>query len=96
MREKILSIPLHLADLHKFPNNEAHKECCHEDLTGADRSKPWLAEGSKVIIRARNRNNIIINNAAQELTKLSAALAGKNDSRLNDLEMLTGGNRFNI
>ena len=49
LREKILSIPLHLADLHSFPNNEQHKQCSHGDLTGSERHKPWCAEGSQVI-----------------------------------------------
>ena len=48
LREKILSIPLHLAGHHKFPNNEQHKSCSHGELSGADRHKLWLSEGSKV------------------------------------------------
>ena len=51
LREKILSIPLHLANQHSFPNNEQHKACCHDELTGPDRVKPWLVEGSKVSSR---------------------------------------------
>ena len=48
LREKILSIPLHLADLHSFPNNKQHKQCSHGDLTGSERDKPWCVEGSQV------------------------------------------------
>ena len=48
LREKILSIPLHLSDHHSFPNNEQHKQCSHGDLAGSERARPWCAEGSQV------------------------------------------------
>ena len=34
--------------------------------------------------------DVITSNALQELSKLSSALAGKDNSRLNDLGMMTG------
>jgi solute carrier family 8 (sodium/calcium exchanger) len=45
LREMILSIPKHLANIHSFPENQQFKHCLHDDLP-TDRSKPWLKEGS--------------------------------------------------
>jgi len=72
LREKILSIPLHCTNHHRFRSNKEHKKCSHGPLKPSDRSKPWLKEGSK------------------DLEKIVSALSGKDKSRLNDLQMMTG------
>ena len=46
LKEKVLSIPLHLCNVHVFPNNKYHKACAHKEL-GAH-SKAWLSPDSKV------------------------------------------------
>lgn len=93
LREKILSIPLHCSNHHNFPNNVKHTACCHEDLTGEERDKPWLEEGSKVGVENKtfNLNNL---NKFQELSKLQSALAGSDKSRLADLSMMTGTTKY--
>jgi hypothetical protein len=45
LREMILSIPKHTANIHTFPENKIFKRCLHDDLP-TERSKPWLKEGS--------------------------------------------------
>ena len=50
LREKVLSIPLHCSNHHTFPNNVKHKACCHGELLEEERYKPWLQEGSKVLM----------------------------------------------
>ena len=46
LQEKILSIPEHITNNHKFPDNNEHKMCNHPVLTG--RSKKWLGKESLV------------------------------------------------
>jgi hypothetical protein len=49
LREMILSIPLHMQNIHVFPNNTKFKQCSHLQLpTGRD--KKWLEPGSLVTI----------------------------------------------
>ena len=43
LKEKLLSIPSHLANKHKFAENTEYKECVHGDL-GDSEAKPWLKE----------------------------------------------------
>ena len=47
LREKLLSIPLHMCNLHTFEKNDHHRKCTHGDL-GEDRDKPWLTMNSLV------------------------------------------------
>ena len=42
LRERILSIPKHISNVHKFDGNKFHKSCEHEDLSSNERSKAWL------------------------------------------------------
>ena len=58
LREKVLSIPLHCANHHKFSSNEKHKTCSHSDLVGEERNKPWLKEGSKVRLIVKDYSSI--------------------------------------
>ena len=58
LREKVLSIPLHCANHHKFPSNEKHRTCSHSDLVGEERNKPWLKEGSKVRLVVKDNSSI--------------------------------------
>ena len=44
LREKLLSIPLHLCNQHQFENNVYHVACPHGDLG----DRPWLEKGSLV------------------------------------------------
>ena len=48
LKEKIRSIPHHCSNSHSFPNNIHHKDCSHGDLSGEDRQKSWLEDGSLV------------------------------------------------
>ena len=48
LKEKLASITDHLADIHDFPDNSYHKECCHGLLDG-ERSKEWLEPDGLVI-----------------------------------------------
>jgi hypothetical protein len=41
LREIILSIPLHCAGVHSFPDNVHFKQCAHGPLP-SERTKPWL------------------------------------------------------
>ena len=47
MKEKLESITDHLADIHHFPENSQHKQCCHGELE-AERNKAWLDPDSLV------------------------------------------------
>jgi hypothetical protein len=47
LREKLLSIPYHLSNRHKFDENQEFKKCPHGDLV-ATAEKPWLNEDSLV------------------------------------------------
>ena len=50
LKEKLESITGHLANIHHFPENSEHKECCHGPLDG-ERTKAWLNPDSLVSIR---------------------------------------------
>ena len=47
LREKLLSIPYHLSNRHRFNDNLEYKECSHGELE-ATAEKPWLNEDSLV------------------------------------------------
>ena len=49
LREKLLSIPDHISNVHDYPDNQQYKCCPHSLLTG-ERKKAWLLPGSLVII----------------------------------------------
>ena len=49
LREKLLSIPDHISNVHDYPDNQQYKCCPHSPLTG-ERKKAWLLPGSLVII----------------------------------------------
>lgn len=45
LREMILSMPKHVANVHSFPENKHFQRCLHGDISSG-RRKPWLKEGS--------------------------------------------------
>ncbi len=45
LEEMILSIPMHIANVHTFPDNRLFKRCIHGPLP-VDRCKPWLKSDS--------------------------------------------------
>lgn len=47
LKEKLLSIPSHLANKHKFEEHAEYKECVHGELEDSE-AKPWLKEDSLV------------------------------------------------
>lgn len=47
LKEKLLSIPDHISNLHKFDQNKKYTACPHPPLIG-DRAKAWLPVGSLV------------------------------------------------
>ena len=71
-----------------FPLNKKHKECAHKELKGDEARKPWLKEGSKVLNKNRLIKYAFVK--SKEIDKLTAALRGHGDIRLNDLENMTG------
>ena len=42
LREKVLSIPGHIKNVHMFPSNEEYKECGHANI-----DRRWVGQGSK-------------------------------------------------
>ena len=71
LREKILSIPLHLTNHHQFPNNQKHKRCSHNDLSLEDRDKPWLEEGSKEVSKLNTALTGTDNGRFNDLSKMT-------------------------
>lgn len=60
LKEKLLSIPEHISNIHHFPTNSQHRTCCHPPLTG-ERSKAWLNKDSLVLFHSsilQNDTNI--------------------------------------
>jgi hypothetical protein len=47
LKEKLLSIPSHLATKHKFEEHAEYKECVHGEMEDSE-AKPWLKEDSLV------------------------------------------------
>ena len=90
LREKVLSISKHVTNRHTFPSNNKHKSCAHGDLGPEENRKPWLKDDSKVRVFGFSKQFLITQNFPQELRKLTTALRGHNDIRLNDLENMTG------
>ena len=56
LREKLLSIPDHISNVHTFPDNTKYTMCPHPP-PAKDRAKAWLAPGSLVAI-CRKKNII--------------------------------------
>jgi len=48
LREMMLSIPMHMQNLHVFPDNESFVQCSHLALPQTGRDKKWLQPGSLV------------------------------------------------
>lgn len=44
----MLSIPMHMQNLHVFPDNESFVQCSHLALPQTGRDKKWLQPGSLV------------------------------------------------
>ena len=44
LKERVLSIPDHLCNVHQFPENQEHMACSHDHLE----EKAWLSPDSKV------------------------------------------------
>ena len=87
LREKLLSIPDHISNIHSYPANEHYTECTHPPLTG-DRAKAWLAPGSLVFSKLKifDLKQIIY----QAVKKVKTALLGKDGSRVKDLSSMVG------
>jgi hypothetical protein len=68
LREIILSIPLHCAGVHSFPDNIHFKQCAHGPLS-SEREKPWLKVGSepykKLVSALRGKNDCRLKDLAQ-------------------------------
>ena len=56
LKEKLLSIPDHISNVHTFPDNSKYMMCPHPP-PAKDRAKAWLAPGSLVAI-CRKKNII--------------------------------------
>ena len=87
LREMILSIPEHLANVHNFPVNTHHKECEHPPLTGA-RDKEWL--GKESLVWFGNPQSFQYFNLFQAVQKVRSALVGKDNCRIDDLPHMVG------
>ena len=84
LREKLLSILLHLCDEHNFDTNIHHKKCSHGDLG----ERPWLERDS--LVRLNNQNYASFHTRQiQAVKKVEAAIRGHQNSRLEDLSMMT-------
>jgi hypothetical protein len=50
LREMILSIVMHMQNVHVFPENTRFKQCSHLELPATGRDKKWLEPNSLVNI----------------------------------------------
>ena len=82
-----MSITSHLTNKHKFDDNEQYKACLHGELEATE-EKPWLNEDSLVDIFSENYSSLNLFEI-QAISKVTAAIRGHNNCRLEDLSMMT-------
>ena len=88
LKEKLDSITEHVSNIHAFPENSHHHKCCHLPLDPDEcREKAWLVPDS--LVKPGSSFIEIWLHFYQAVTKIRTALHGYQNSRWNDLDMMT-------